>query len=215
MGLPYFFRSPLSRKAYCPNTCIKFYFRDKLVGIVVTKQRQGLYDELLLFQMGTITPCSIMAELNALRGRQLSVRQAIAQIDRVIMLALSTASFRAAPDIWDTVQGFARLMYRLGRPLEDLVLDEYRDHEDQSIRGMLCNWRQWKHQIRRDLERGLRVPNDIPEAIDDIKDALWRWDLLKEHIEEWSHMGERIVHSLQRGYFMDPQRPRRGRLYLE
>ena len=179
------------------------------------QNRLRFYIRLLMFQMGNPTPSIIMAELSTLRGRQLTVGQAIMQIDRVIMLALSTAPYRAAPDIWDAIQGFSKMMYRLGRPLEELVVDEHRGHEDLAGRGMLCNWKQWKHQIRRDLGRGLRVPEDIPRAIDDIKDALWRWDLLKDYIEEWAHMGERIVHAIDNRYFLDPQRPRRGRLFLE
>ena len=88
-------------------------------------------------------------------------------------------------------------MYAYCLDMESLVCDDPREPA-QGPRPILNNWYQWKQEVKIDLRRGLIIPHDIPQAINDIKVALNRWDAFKYGLQEWVYLGSQLVLNLDR-----------------
>ena len=86
-------------------------------------------------------------------------------------------------------------MYGMGIDMENLVCDDPVEPERET-KPPLSNWYQWKHEVKKDLRRGLIVPEDIPKAISDIRGALNRWDVFRHALQEWVYLGAQLVHNL-------------------
>ena len=127
----------------------------------------------------------------------MTVQQAIGQVDRVLMLAVVSSTYVSAKHIYDVLASFCRIMYGLGVEMENLVCD-YPQEPDREVKPPLTNWYQWKHEVKKDLRRGLIVPEDIPKAISDIRSALNRWDAFKHGLQEWVYLGAQLVQNLDR-----------------